>query len=216
MVLSTCCSLIWRPQWYAPPLHHKPFWFASNFLTCFRISTPQNPISANHFLAVNFFCPVAESPAIAAFVFIAVLATFTKIFHPVTMTMTPLPPPPILNLSEVLPPSVLPETLQLLLQATVSARISTFDMGGLPHFVCFCGACVFISSLQAAPYQLFKNMVGKPSHLPVLWIYPCFHNSAQLWWRFFLTTEDWAKDWKEHGNNWYIYCCFTMSCTVSS
>ena len=67
------------PQWCAPPLHHKPFRFASKyFWTCFRVSTPQNQISPAHFLAMNFFRPFAESPAIALLIFIAVFATCTK------------------------------------------------------------------------------------------------------------------------------------------
>ena len=55
--------------------------------------------------------------------------------------MTPLPPPPILHLSGLLTPSVLPATYQLFLQAIVSARISTFEMGGLPR------SCLFLQRL---------------------------------------------------------------------
>ena len=50
--------------------------------------------------------------------------------------------------------------------------------------VCFCGTCLFIYSFHAAPYQPFKNRVDQPFHLPILWLYPCFHNSVQILWRF--------------------------------
>ena len=56
--------------------------------------------------------------------------------------MTPLQPPPIMHLYEVMPSSVIPSTFQLLLQAAVYARLSTFDMRGFPRPCLFFGACV--------------------------------------------------------------------------
>ena len=52
-------------------------WF-QKFWTCFWVSTPHNPISVAHCLAVNFFRPVAEYPAIAPFISIYVFAHHTK------------------------------------------------------------------------------------------------------------------------------------------
>ena len=64
-----------------------------------------------------------------------------------------------------------------------------FIWEGCHGHICFCGACVFISSLHAAPCQIFKNRADKPFHLSVLWLYPWFHNSVQLPWLFLLTTK---------------------------
>ena len=76
---STCCSLITATtivRTYVAsqtlPIFLQIVW------TCFRFSTPQNPIRAAHCVAVNLFCPVAESPAIAPFNLIAVFAPRTK------------------------------------------------------------------------------------------------------------------------------------------
>ena len=90
---------------------------------------------------MNFSCRVSESPAIFPFIFIAVFAPYTKNFRPVILTLTPLLPSLILHLSEMRPSSVLPSTLKFFLQAAVSARISTFDMGGRTH------SCLFLQHL---------------------------------------------------------------------
>ena len=76
--------------------------------------------------------------------------------------------------------------------------------------VCFWGTCFFIYSLHTAPYHPFNNRLDKKFNLPVLWLYPCFHNSVQLQWNVFLITKYWAKACRLHDNNWQIYCCFYL------
>ena len=137
-----CCSLIAVTTMVRTSVASRAFSICFQiFWTCFRVSTPQNPISSAHYLVVNLFCSVVEFPAIASFIFIAVFATCTKSFWPVTLTLTPPLTPLTLNLSEVLPPSVPPYTYQLLLQDEVFARPSTFEMGGGPC------SCLFLQHL---------------------------------------------------------------------
>ena len=76
---STCCSLITMTKMVRTSVSSRSFSICFQmFWTYFQVSSPQNPISAAHCLAVNFFRPVAESPAISPFVFIAVIAPSTK------------------------------------------------------------------------------------------------------------------------------------------
>ena len=130
--------------------------------------------------------------------------------------MTPLLPPPIMYLSGVLPPYVLPSTFQLFLQAAVSARILIFEMGGLQR------SCLFLRRLRLhlfpshIPISTIQDREDKPFHLLILWLYPWFQNYVQLPQSVFFTTEDWAKYLRKHDNNWHRCCCFSMSCTVSS
>ena len=209
--MSTCPSLIAVTTMVRTSVASRAFLICFQlFWTFFLVLTPQNPISSAHFLTVNFFCSVAESPTILLCIFIAFFAPckkkqfglwhwqwrrcchhwywiYLRCCHPLCFR-------PLSNFS-------------FKLQFLTGVQLLRWE--GYHAHVCFCGPCVFIYYLRAYPYQPFKNRADKPFQLSVLWFYLWFHIYVKLPWLFYLTTEDWGKDWRDHHNNWHRCCCFS-------
>ena len=125
------------PLWCAPLLHHDFSQVASktlNLLLVFNSKTSNQgcPLSSPEFLLPN--CWISCNIAVNVFL-------VQKSFRPVTLTLI-LPLPPLIpHLSEVLQPSLPLSIFQFFLQAVVSVRPSTFEMG------CWPCSCQFLRHL---------------------------------------------------------------------
>ena len=100
---------------------------------------------------MKLFRPVAEFPAIAPVIYIAVFAPLTKNISAYDTDIDDADATTDPEFSEVLSPAVPLATSQLCLQAAVSTRPSFFTWESDHNHVWFCGACVFVSSLHPYP-----------------------------------------------------------------
>ena len=79
LLMSICCSLISVTTMVCNSIVSWDFLICFQIIwICFRVSTSENLISAAHCLAVSFFRPFAEFPAIAPVIFIYVFSPRTK------------------------------------------------------------------------------------------------------------------------------------------
>ena len=110
---------------------------------------------------MNLFRPVAEFPEIALLIFIAVFAPCTKLFWPVTPTLTLLVPLLIQIFLGYCHPMCFRPIFNCFFKLQFLPVLQLFIWDGEHTHVCFCSTCFFILSFHAAPYQPFKNRVDK-------------------------------------------------------
>ena len=193
------------------------FLLLSIFWTCFRVSTPKNPVSAAHYLSLKFFLSVAESPTISPVIFIAVFAPHTKkklaCDTDNDAAASNANPAFILGAANLCVSSHFPIVPS---SHSFCLAFQFLRWEGYHDHVCLCNSWVFIYSIHVSLYQPFNNRVDKLSHLPVIWVYPYFNNSVQLPWCFSPTQKIGPRI---DGSMIKILTCvgfFSMSCIVSS